>query len=401
MKLEKFYVSCTPGFEEILGEEISSVWGFLLDEAGQLNSFQRPELVLSKGGVSFEAPLVLGLQLNFFLKSASRILLRIGQFKADRFDIFQMELKRIIKNLSLSNLNFDFKIETLESRLNHKKNIEEAMLQVFKKGGLSAPSPAGISWPLQKVFVRIVHDRVTLSLDTSGEHLHKRGWGQFKNKAPLRETYANAMLQILVKGISAPEIAESQIVDPFVGSGTLLLEAASFRVPFFRRQFIFQKWSWSPQLLSSPAYHNNYLGFRFARFQKLIGQDIDPKEIVGSEHNFQELLQQIPEISKSTQLRFQCEDSFQKIDVSHQGRDSGKLFLVSNLPYGERVKKAASFEIQLVDLVSKLKPDRACFLGKNLWNLEFPGMKIKSRSKISNQGIDVELILIEKSSIAQ
>lgn len=85
MRKEKFFIACALGVEEELHRELQEVWPYLRQADGQLQIQNLPECEVFQGGLEFETPLDLGLQLNFFLKLANRILLRVDQFRVVDF----------------------------------------------------------------------------------------------------------------------------------------------------------------------------------------------------------------------------------------------------------------------------------------------------------------------------
>lgn len=388
MKLHKFFVSCLPGFEKVLFAEIERAWPLILDERAQFQSAALPEFVLHKGGLEFETTLTSGFQLNFFLKTAHRVILRLGSFKASRYDILQMETKRLKKQWSLEGMAFRFKTETHESRLNHKRNIEEALGEVFKK------TENEIAENL--LLVRIVQDQVTLSLDTTGEHLHKRGWGSWKERAPLRETLAHLMLTELLTDVPAASLGSIQLVDPFCGSGTLLTEAGAMNIPMMEREFSFQNFHFCPKILKSSSFRSNYQMCNFGIIPNLLGCDFEEKEAQTAAKNLDTVQGFLSSWKKNISFQVLNEDSFlsQELRSEIQKSEANDVMMISNLPYGERLKKPQDFENNLVKLVQEVRPSRACFLGQGLQVLKWAGYRQLQCFSLSNQGIAVELLVI-------
>lgn len=162
------------------------------------------------------------------------MLVRVAQFRAASFG----ELERRAGGVEWApflprGVGAHFEVTCRKSRLYHSGAVAE---RLARAADAPTPDPAG---PTQRFVVRLVRDRLTLSADASGEHLHRRGYREATAKAPLRENVAAAVL--LASGWAPGEA----LVDPLGGSGTLAIEAALMarRVPpGWRRSFAFERW---------------------------------------------------------------------------------------------------------------------------------------------------------------
>lgn len=181
--MSQFFVSTALNFEVELVKELKEFWFEMMDLDGQPTRSSFPECEIVDGGVQLECPDHLGFQINFFSKLANRVLMRIKKFEARYFDQLEKEVKKLDLSNWLSENKIELKIESHKSRINNLKNIEE----VFKKC-LSAKYQ--FKENSQKIYIRLFKDQVTMSLDTTGEHLHRRGYAEFRGDAPLRETLA-------------------------------------------------------------------------------------------------------------------------------------------------------------------------------------------------------------------
>ncbi|MGZ3692379.1 MAG: RNA methyltransferase, partial [Pseudobdellovibrio sp.] len=208
--MARFFVSCPLGFETSLATEIKNFWFEMIDLDGLPTRAEFPELEILQGGVEFETDDHLGFQINFFSKLANRVLLRIAKFESRYYDQFEKELSKIDleKYLDFDYLNHQLqvKIESHKSRLNNEKNLNEAFSHVLDKKKIKISDKAR-----QTLFIRIEKDRVTVSLDTSGEHLHRRGYASHRGEAPLRETLAAYLVTHL--NLSS----RLRLIDPFAG----------------------------------------------------------------------------------------------------------------------------------------------------------------------------------------
>jgi len=226
-----FFAVTLPGLETLCREELAA-----LPEDVQ-------HLKVEKGGVSFHARVHAGYAANLHLRTASRILMRIHRFRATAFGQMEKQVIDFPWELFLySGQVFALKVTSSHSRLIHT----DAIAQRFEKGiaqrlsahpGLAAPAD---SHPAdQKIVVRGVDDRFTVSIDSSGAPLYKRGLKTSGGKAPLRETFAAAALAL------AGFTPHCVLTDPMCGSGTFSLEAAliASRIPpGWYRKFAFMGW---------------------------------------------------------------------------------------------------------------------------------------------------------------
>lgn len=202
-------------------------------------------------------------RLNVHLATASRVLVRLAGFRAAH--LAELERKavevpwdRILDGEPDGDADPRIRVEvrSRKSRLYHTGAIEERI-----RRGMRAALAGRGAWtpertvPAQRIVVRVLRDRFTISADASGDHLHRRGYRQAVARAPLRETLAAAMLQAAGwEGRTGEEEAAPgevptgpvpTLFDPFCGSGTLILEAARAAAgipPGAGRRFAFQAW---------------------------------------------------------------------------------------------------------------------------------------------------------------
>ena len=166
---------------------------------------------------------------NLHLRTASRVLLRVADGKAENF----AELTSLVRSVPWHRWlrtgvgPADVKVTCTHSRLHHSGAVTERVLDLLGPLGGAA------------VHIRIVEDSAVLSIDSSGDHLHRRGWRLETAKAPLRETLAAALLQV------AGWTPDRPIYDPMCGSGTIVIEAAQMAAGIpagWNRHFAFQDW---------------------------------------------------------------------------------------------------------------------------------------------------------------
>lgn len=227
----RFFAATAPGLETVCRDELKS---FL--PAGT-------HFTAVEGGVEFEGRLSDCYQANLNLHTANRILMRIGSFYAADFRQLEKNLRDIPWELFIhAGVKTGIHTTTRQSRLYHKDAIAERVqacisFRFAQNRFAQAPGPAPAD--SRQLFVRVFQNDFTISVDSSGELLHKRGLKPHVAKAPLRETIAAAAL--ILAGYTGAE----PLVDPLCGSGTFSLEAALMAQhipPGWYRNFAFMNW---------------------------------------------------------------------------------------------------------------------------------------------------------------
>mgnify|MGYP003351566427 FL=1 len=210
------FVVVAPGLEQLV-----------LDEVVRLGV--RPASA-THGGVNCTVTWPQLWSMHLQLRMATRVLVRVGRWKADGFDTLRAGLQRIDWSAWLpagEGVSVSASTDG-RSKLFHTGAIEERVAEAI-----------GRREGEQQVLVRVQRDVVTLSLDATGPSLHRRGYRGVAGKAPLRETLAAAVV------VASGWDAKRPFVDPFCGSGTLLVEAAMIArrmAPGRHRVYAFQQW---------------------------------------------------------------------------------------------------------------------------------------------------------------
>ncbi len=234
------FAVCAPGLEPLLHHE--------LDELGVRRPRERT------GGVTFDATTRQVYAANLSLRTATRIVIRAARFRAASFATLEEEMRAVDwRGWIRPGAQVRVRATSTGSTLYHTGAIEERVARfVGGRPATDADEPrardtnatskrrdAPVVGPEQLVIARIVHDEVTISIDSSGDALYKRGWRQATAKAPLRETLAAAMV------LSSGWTATAALIDPMCGSGTIPIEAARAArgIPAGQgRSFAFQAW---------------------------------------------------------------------------------------------------------------------------------------------------------------
>lgn len=185
------FAICPPGVESVVADEIT---------ARGFDGAQPTE-----GGVAFSGD---ALRANRVLSTPTRILQRVAAFEAHDFAALQRGTAAVEWARLFPGVGFTPEVACHHSRLYHTGAVAERVAAVVP------PGPTGL-------YVRIVDDHCTVSVDTSGERLHRRGWRVEPGPAPLRETLAALILRL------AGWRPGEALYDPMCGAGTFLVEAAS------------------------------------------------------------------------------------------------------------------------------------------------------------------------------
>lgn len=227
----EYFAVAAPGFEPVLLDEVKALVGGAAVES-------------VPGGVGFEGQLVDCYRANLHLRTAGRVLLRIDAFRATRFDQLAARAGEIPWELFLpTDALPEVSVTARRCRLHHSDAIAERVTAAVGRRLEGAAGDQGItgeagSFP-QRLFVRGIEDRFTLSLDSSGDHLHKRGLKTGPGPAPIRETLAAAALMM------AGYTGQEPLVDPMCGTGSFSLEGAFMAAnlaPGLFRKFSFMGW---------------------------------------------------------------------------------------------------------------------------------------------------------------
>lgn len=195
------------------------------------------------GRVTFRGDYRAVCRINMWLRTGERVLIKIGEFKAVSFEelfdkTYALDWERWIGK----NDAFPVKGHCLKSKL---ASVRDCQAIIKKAAAKKLSSKYGIEWlpeegSTYQIQFSVLKDKVTLMIDTSGEPLHKRGYRQNSNLAPLRETIAAAMVIMSYWKFEYP------LCDPFCGSGTIPIEAAMFKrniAPGLKRRFLAQDFS--------------------------------------------------------------------------------------------------------------------------------------------------------------
>jgi putative N6-adenine-specific DNA methylase len=221
---QQLFVIAAPGLETVC--------------AAELTALGLGELELTTGGVTCRGRLADLYRASLHLRVASRLVVRFARFRCRAFpDLYREAVRLPWGRFVRPDTPLRFRVTCRDSRLLHSGRVAATLLAAADHALGRAALPEAVDGQL--VLVRVVDDQVELSIDSSGELLHRRGYRTSVAAAPLRETLAAGVLQLLCWDGAVP------LADPLCGTGTFLLEAALLaarRAPGLRREFAFMRW---------------------------------------------------------------------------------------------------------------------------------------------------------------
>ena len=298
------------GLEEVLAKELTELGASDIEIGNRMVAFTGDKAMMYKA--------------NFCLRTAIRILKPIKHFKANTADEVYDNIKAIEWENYLDNSkSFSVDAVVFSNEFRHSKfvayKVKDAIVDYFREKTGERPS-VRLSNPDVLLNIHIAEDRCTLSLDSSGESLHRRGYRQEAVEAPLNEVLAAGM--ILMTGWKG----ECDLIDPMCGSGTIPIEAAliarNIAPGVFRKEFAFEKWVDFDQDLFDSIYNDDSKEREFAH--KIYGYDNNPKANEIAIHNVK-----AAGLSKDIVLKIQ---PFQQFEQPKE-----KSIIITNPPYGERI----------------------------------------------------------------
>lgn len=299
--------------------------------ARELAELGYTEQIVEDGRVSFLGDELAICRTNLWLRSADRVLLRVGTFPAHDFDrLFERTRSIRWSDWLPADAKFPVEGKSVRSILHHtpsiqkacKKAIVESLKQTYQRHWFQE---SGVEYPIE---VALLRDTATLTIDTSGAGLHKRGYRKLTGVAPLRETTAAALVLLSYWNPSRP------FFDPFCGTGTIPIETAFIgrnRAPGLERTFQSEEWPQIPRELWKQAREEARDKLRNKPAFPLQASDIDPGAIRLAEQHAQ-----AAGVAGDIQFR--------KLDVLELKSSLEYGVLICNPPYGERMGDAESAE---------------------------------------------------------
>ncbi len=322
--------------------------------AKELTQLGANNVQIGRRMVSFTGDKEMMYRANFQLHTAIRILKPIATFKARSADEVYEEVKKIDwskyieKGKTFSVDSVVYSEEFRNSRFVTYK-VKDAIVDQFRENTGTRPN-ISVSNPDIRLNIHIAEADATLSLDSSGESLHRRGYRQESVEAPLNEVLAAGM--ILMTGWRG----ETDFIDPMCGSGTLLVEAAliahNMSPGIFRKEFAFEKWPDFDAELFDTIYNDDTQEREFTHH--IYGYDIDMKAV-----NTARLNVRAAGLSKDITI--------ENADFKDFTQPKEKSLLVVNPPYGERISTPNLLNTYKM-IGERLKH---AFMGNEAWVLSY------------------------------
>ena len=397
----QIFAPTAPGLESIVAGELKT-----------LGVRGRQEI----GGVAFNGALERIYEANLWLRTASRIVVRLGQFHASTF----YELERHSKKLPWSDFlpesgAVEVRVTCRKSKLYHSDGVAERVLSAIAgaasrnielrtassvddedgeegantEGTSTGPAPG----PTQLFIVRILHDQCEISADSSGELLHRRGYRKQVAKAPLRETLAAAM--VLASGWEGRRGAP--LLDPMCGSGTIPIEAALIArgiAPGLQRDFQFMNWPTFDRDLWNGIVEKARSSVTSPKLD-IRGGDRDTGAISAAIHN-------AGRAGVAGDIGFSVQSLSGSI-AAIEYVAKGEGWILTNPPYGVRVGESKDLRDLYATLGTALKTKRGRRLGILTSDVVLAGqMRVAIRPRFSsrNGGIPVSFLVSEKLETA-
>ncbi len=388
--LHEGYAVCAPGVEPLLAAELAPLGVRAIKG--------------ERGGVSFRATTRQLYAVNLWSRLATRVLVRIGTFDAATFSELEYQAGELALDRWLGDRSPYLRVSSQRSALYHTDAIAERLHRVWgpppepvERGAGAADAESvhgahedGDTMPElehgprgQLLVVRNVANRFTVSVDLSGAPLYQRGWRQEVGKAPLRENAAAAMLAAV--GWQAPQ----PLLDPFCGSGTILIEAALTalgRPPGFLRGFAFFDWpifepgTWASVIGQAVEAEREPEGLA------LIGSDRDAGVVVAANANAERAA--VGELV-----------TFEQRSVSDLPSWSGgaeRGWVLTNPPWGGRVSAGRDLRnlyARFGDVLRSSLPGWSVgLLCADRHLAAHSGLSLQERLRFNNGGIDVALL---------
>jgi len=348
------------GLEQVLANEIKAIGG--------------QNIELGNRAVYYEGELKIIYKSNYFLRTALRVLKEIEFFHFKDVDQFYLKCKNI-------DWQQYFSVEqsfVIHSTVGNSKDFTNSMFASLRakdaiadyfRNKLGKRPNVDTENPEIVIDLHIHGDSCTISLDSSGESLHKRGYRMNQGEAPLNEVLASGMIQL------AGWTGNSDLLDPMCGSGTIPIEAAmiAYNIPAgkFRKNYAFENWRDYDQLLFDDIKKANVKKeFKY----NIFASDISGSNLLNAQTNARRAL-------VFNKIKFQISDFKDlKIDLTNGA-------IIINPPYGERLKERDTDELYAMigeRLKHQFAGNSAWILSSSMESFKYIGLKPDVRFDLFN-----------------
>lgn len=357
---------CAPGVEQLCASELGDL-GIRIRRA-------------FRGGVEFSASDRELYNANVWLRTATRIVVRVAQFEAAGFGELERHAQEVPWDRWVApGARPHVRATSTSSRLYHTGAIEERLADVAGSG--DGPGPLLVA--------RVIHGRVTLSIDSSGDPLYQRGWRLESAKAPLRETLAAAIL------VASGWDRESPLVDPMCGSGTIPIEAALLAAglpPGAGRTFEFQEW---------PCFQPGTWASVWAAAAEATAADRPVPPVLGSDRDAGAVSAAAANAARAgvadlVEFRTTSLSGASPPSVDHSATAPG--WLITNPPYGRRVGAGSGDLRDLYATLGRVARERfggwrVGLLAADARLVGNTGLALEERLRTENGGVPVRFLV--------
>lgn len=363
------------GFEELLAKELTQLGALDVKTGVRSVSFTGDK------GFMYKA--------NLGLRTAIKILKPIETFTvANEQDLYNklyaMAWENYMKSTGTLAVDATIHTELFTNSLYIAQKTKDAIVDKFRDTTGDRPN-VDLKFPDLKINVHIDRQQCTISLDSSGESLHKRGYKTATNIAPINEVLAAGL--IMLSGWDG----QTDFMDPMCGSGTMLIEAAMIacNIPpnLMRKEFAFERWQdWDVELFEK--IEESLLKKTRDFHYKITGYDKAPSAVTKAKENI-----------KNAQLDDFIEVKHEDFFKTQKGGDA-KLHMVFNPPYGERLNiDLQDFYKSIGDTLKQNYPNTdAWFITSNLEALKFVGLRPSRKIHLFNAKLEARLVKFEMYS---
>ncbi|MFA5792271.1 MAG: class I SAM-dependent RNA methyltransferase [Candidatus Gracilibacteria bacterium] len=356
--------TCAFGLEKLLRDELKSLGLWIIST--------------EDGRITFEGDEVAIMKANLNSRLADRIQIKIGEFSAINFDeLFDETIALPWEDYIGENDQFPVDATSTKSILHSEPAIQSIVKKAVVKrlqNKLNTNLLTEKSEAIYQIHAKSNKDRFILSIDSSGDSLHKRGYRIQASKAPIKETLATCMIKL------SDWDPSKILIDPFCGSGTIAIETAMIArniAPGVKRSFAFQKWPWIPK----------------GQIEKikldLVKAELKPTKNAPKIFAF-DIDKDVIEIAKENAKRAGVLDmiSFRCVDFNNLDFNNFvDATFVTNPPYGERMEEAKDVEKMYKALGQKFSQTKNCSLFLITSREDFPqlfGLRENKNRKLFN-----------------
>lgn len=343
--MPSFMAIVAPGLENISAKELKFYSKSLKTLGLEYNNINT-----IKGGVEFESPMEHGLFANHFLKTPVRILYRWGKFE----EVLRTnDIEQAFESLDwfdlLSGFKPEFHVSSFKSKMFHLQKLKQACEMSYRRVKIKQNIKVINNRVAQKVYVRLSKNKMTVSLDTTGELLYKRGLNKAVNAAPLRENVTSALLW----WVKSQHPDKFNLLDPMCGSGTILLESQNLFNINSNREYQYQLWkSNGRKFVADHISEVTKQVPKVSPYLKSFGIEVNAK-------TFETLNANVRTIKNIEVKRADCTKiSRKELNID----DNTPLIILTNPPYEKRLHLELSLQKTLEEVQNNFKPDHMYYI---------------------------------------